>query len=45
MAKAIQTATFKAKPKKNNKGVHAKTKMSKAKGSNNYKKPYNGQGK
>jgi hypothetical protein len=45
MAKAIQAATFKSKPKKNNKGVHAKTKVSKAKGSKNYKKPYVGQGK
>ena len=45
MAKALQTSTFKPKAKKNNKGVHAKTKMSKAKGSKNYKKPYAGQGK
>lgn len=45
MAKAIQTATFKPKAKKNNKGVHAKTKTSKAKGSKNYKKSYVGQGK
>lgn len=45
MAKAIQVATFKPKVKKNNKGVHAKTKTSSAKGSKNYKKPYNRQGK
>lgn len=44
MAKAIQTSIFKPKAKKNNKGVHAKTKTSKAKGSKNYKKPYAGQG-
>lgn len=45
MAKAIQASTFKPKAKKSNKGVHAKTKISKAKGSKNYKKPYVGQGK
>lgn len=31
--------------KKKRKGVHAKTKMSKRKESDNYKKPYRGQGK
>ncbi len=45
MAKAIATATFKPKAKKNNKGVHAKTKSSSSKSSKNYKKPYKGQGK
>lgn len=45
MAKAIQASVFKPKAKKSNKGVHAKTKVSKAKGSKNYKKPYVGQGK
>lgn len=45
MAKALNVAIFKTKLKKNNKGVHAKTKTSKAKGSKNYKKTYNGQGK
>jgi hypothetical protein len=45
MAKAIATATFKPKAKKNNKGVHAKTKSSSSKNSKNYKKPYNRQGK
>jgi hypothetical protein len=45
MAKAIATATFKPRAKKNNKGVHAKTKTSSSKNSKNYKKPYNRQGK
>ena len=45
MAKAIATATFKPRAKKNNKGVHAKTKSSSSKSSKNYKKPYQGQGK
>lgn len=45
MAKALNIATFKKKPKKNNKGIHAKTKTSSAKGSKNYSKPYKGQGK
>ena len=45
MAKAMQVALFKPKAKKNNKGVHAKTKTSSAKGSKNYKKPYVAQGK
>lgn len=37
--------SFRAKPKKNNKGVHSKTKQSKNKNSKNYKKVYVGQGK
>jgi hypothetical protein len=41
----MQMATFKPKSKKNNKGIHAKTKTSSAKGSKNYVKPYKGQGK
>ncbi len=45
MAKALNVAIFKSKPKKNNKGIHAKTKTSSAKGSKNYSKPYKGQGK
>jgi hypothetical protein len=45
MAKALNVATVAVKSKKKNKGVHAKTKTSKAKGSKNYSKPYNGQGK
>jgi hypothetical protein len=45
MAKALNVTIFKKKPKKNNKGIHAKTKTSSAKGSKNYSKPYNGQGK
>ena len=45
MAKAIATATFKPRAKKNNKGVHAKTKTSSSKSSKNYKKPYAKQGR
>jgi hypothetical protein len=45
MAKAIASSTFKPRVKKNNKGVHAKTKSSSSKNSKNYKKPYNRQGK
>lgn len=45
MAKAIATATFKPRAKKNNKGVHAKTKSSSSKNSKNYKKRYAGQGR
>ena len=45
MAKAINITLFKAKPKKKNKGVHAKTKQSSSKGSKNYVKAYKGQGK
>lgn len=45
MAKALNTATFKPKAKKHNKGVHAKTKTSSSKSSKNYQKPYKGQGK
>lgn len=37
--------TFRAKPKKNNKGIHSKCKSSKSKRSKNYKKAYVGQGK
>ena len=33
------------KPRKRRKGVHAKTKSSANKGAQNYKKPYQGQGK
>jgi len=45
MAKAIATATFKPKPKKNTKGIVAKTKTSTNKASKNYKKSYKGQGR
>lgn len=45
MAKAIATATFKPRVKKNNKGVVAKTKTSNNKTSKNYKKAYKGQGR
>jgi len=44
MAKAISTS-FHSKPKTKRKGVHAKTKSSKNKGAQNYKKPYNKQGR
>lgn len=44
MAK-VQIVTKLIKPKRNRKGVHAKTKQSKNKNSVNYKKPYVGQGK
>jgi hypothetical protein len=41
-----QTTTVRiVKPKVSRKGVHAKTKTSKNKGSKNYDKPYVGQGK
>lgn len=42
--KANTIAKFKAKPKVNNKGIHAKTKFSKCKGSKNYVKLSRGQG-
>ena len=45
MAKAIATANFKPRVKKNNKGVVAKTKTSNNKTSKNYKKAYKGQGR
>lgn len=44
MAKAASGVSFHAKPKRSRKGVHAKTKTSKNKGSQNYKKKYKGQG-
>ena len=47
MAKAKSTAPVKVhqdKPKKNYKGIHAKSKTSTNKSSKNYKKPYAGQG-
>lgn len=44
MAKAINITVFKKKPKKKNKGVHAKTKQSSSKNSKNYVKPKVGQG-
>jgi len=41
-----QTAnSYREKPKKNNKGVHATTKTSKSKTADNYKKQYKGQGR
>jgi hypothetical protein len=49
MAKAKKSSessnSFRAKPKKANKGIHSKTKQSKNKKSKNYKKPYVGQGR
>lgn len=45
MAKVSNVTTFKKKPKVKRPGVHAKTKSSKTKGSKNYVKPYNSQGK
>jgi hypothetical protein len=45
MAKTSTSVLVKEKPKKVRKGVHAKTKSSKNKGSQNYKKTYKGQGK
>ena len=45
MAKGITLGNYFVKPKKKRKGVHAKTKQSKSKNSQNYKKPYRGQGK
>ena len=44
MPKQIQIGKIE-KPKVRRNGVHAKTKMSSIKGSNNYKKKYKGQGK
>jgi len=45
MAKQSAVSTWKAKPKRKRKGIHAKTKRSIHKHSKNYKKAYNGQGK
>jgi hypothetical protein len=45
MAKATTGVAFKSTPKKKRKGVHAKTKSTKNKGAQKYKKPYKGQGK
>ena len=47
MAKVKTSAsvrTFQTKPKRKRKGIHAKTKMSKCKGSKNYHKVAVGQG-
>ena len=43
--KSQTASSYREKPKKNNKGVHATTKTSKSKGADNYKKPYKGQGR
>ncbi len=40
-----KTNTYEAKKKIRRKGIHAKSKTSKLKGSKNYKKAYRGQGK
>jgi len=37
--------TYERKKRIRRKGIHAKSKTSQIKGSTNYKKPYNGQGK
>jgi hypothetical protein len=39
------TSLHKVKAKKNNKGVHAKTKTSRSKNATNYTKKYRGQGR
>jgi hypothetical protein len=39
------SSLYKDKPKKNNKGIHAKTKTSKSKNATNYTKKYRGQGR
>lgn len=43
--KVSEIKKFTAKPKAKRSGVHAKTKTSKNKGSQNYVKPYNKQGR
>jgi hypothetical protein len=43
-AKTSSIKVFLAKPKRKRKGIHAKTKASKLKGSKNYQKRYVGQG-
>ena len=45
MAKQLVTPTKREKKKVNRRGVHAKTKTSKNKGSENYMKPYKKQGR
>lgn len=45
MAKALNITIFKRRTKRKRKGIHAKTKQSSAKGSKNYCKPYNNQGR
>jgi hypothetical protein len=45
MAKGTTGGAFNATPKKKRKGVHAKTKSTKNKGAQKYKKAYKGQGK
>jgi hypothetical protein len=44
-SKTSEVRAFTGKPKRRRPGVHSKTKTSKAKASNNYKKPYVGQGR
>ena len=43
--KSQAASSYREKPKKNNKGVHATTKTSKSKTADNYKKPYQGEGR
>ena len=45
MAKLINLSGFRKKPKRKRPGVHAKTKTSRSKSSQYYKKRYKGQGK
>ena len=45
MAKQTAVSSWRARPKRKRKGVHAKTKRSVHKHSINYKKAYRGQGK
>jgi hypothetical protein len=43
--KGNMSGTFEKKVNKKRPGIHAKTKISKSKGSSNYKKAYKGQGR
>lgn len=45
MAKQTIERGFLKKPKTKRKGIHAKSKTAKSKGSKNYKKPYRAQGR
>jgi|TARA_R110000796_G_scaffold46482_1_gene112303 hypothetical protein len=45
MAKTLNLGTYKSKARTKRPGIHAKSKLSKLKGSKNYSKAYRGQGK
>ena len=45
MAKGLTLGNYAGSPKHKRKGIHAKSKTSKLKGSKNYTKAYRGQGK